>query len=196
MPAPPCDQLPLLLPPLFPADAVAVWLADPQVPHAAESVLTLLAGVELILEDAQAPHATGSVLIFTAGVLLVAGTHCDQVWPSVLVLVLVLTAGVELLAELHSDHDLAGSVLVFLADVLLAVSQLPQAVELTEVAMTGVGYPDEHVSFRGYVALLKRILTNWCTVRDADLNFAHRVNNCDRSGRCRPSTPALGGGRR
>lgn len=134
-------------------------------------MLTLLAGVELVEDCHTAQETAGSVL--TAGVLLEAGTHWDQFWPSVDVL--VLTAGVELLAELHTDQFWPGSVdvlvlttgvevvadaqfdhtgagpvllLVEATGVLLAPSQLPQAVELTDVAITGVGNPDRHVSFR------------------------------------------------
>lgn len=100
------------------------------------------------------------------------------------VVVLVFTAGVEeVVVDAQSDQTRAGPVLVEAAGVLLAGSHSPQTVELTDVAMTGVGYPSEYVSSQDSIVICFFTLTDWCTVRDADLDFTERVKNSHWSGR-------------
>lgn len=105
---------------------------EPQAPHVAGSVETTIEGVLL-------------VEVLTAGVLLVEDQTAQVLGSAE---VEVFTAGV-LELELFDDQTahVAGSVLVCTAGVLeVALSHWPHAVELTEVAITGVGNPAHNVS--------------------------------------------------
>lgn len=138
-----------------------------------------------MVEEAQSDQVElGSVDFALAEELveeLAAEDQADQVLPgSVQVEVEVAVAGV--LVEDHSDHVDAELelelelVLVEAAGVLLAPSHSLQAVELAEVARTGVGYPGLVLALI-FIAIYNIKLTDWCAVRNADLELARWVNS-------------------
>lgn len=170
-------------------DEVLEALSVQAVHEEAGSVLVdvLTAGV-LDNDEPQAPHVAGSVEttieavllveVLTAGVLLVEDQTAQVLGSAE---VEVFTAGV-LELELDQTAHVAGSVLVCTAGVLeVALSHWPHAVELAEVAITGVGNPAHNVSnFPTWSSSVQ--LTNWWTIRDTDLDLAVSIGVATNSG--------------